>query len=147
MLMDDSSWPQADPATTVSLDPFAIAFTVRALGNANNTGDGVGDRYVLVEGLIGSSFNDELNGDPNAKTLRGGNGNDVLWSREGDDTLDGGAGNDILNGGDGDDTALYTGLASAYTVQNQGTYYAVSTKATGRSITFTSSSTSASTTG
>ncbi|KQM30541.1 cellulase family glycosylhydrolase [Sphingomonas sp. Leaf10] len=54
--------------------------------------DGV--KYVSIEEVVGSAFNDVLIGDSAANTLIGGKGNDVL---------DGGAGADILTGGLGND--------------------------------------------
>ena len=43
-----------------------------------NTGDARGDTYVSIEGLIGTSFNDQLTGDLGANELRGGGGDDAL---------------------------------------------------------------------
>jgi len=87
-------------------------------------GDAVGDTFVSIENLIGSSFDDYLSGDNGDNVLRGGDGNDALrdfggnnhllgeegdddiWTGHGNDVLDGGAGNDTLRAGDGYDTVL-----------------------------------------
>ena len=62
------------------------------------TGDAVGDTFVNVENLIGSTLNDTLAG------------NSL------DNVLNGGLGNDILDGGLGLDTASYAFSAAAVTV-------------------------------
>ena len=77
-----------------------------------NTGDAAGDTYVLIEELVGSAFDDILEGDENSNALEGG---------AGDDTLIGGAGGwsfytDTLDGGEGYDTAVLTGNRASYTI-------------------------------
>jgi serralysin len=84
------------------------AVTVRlAVGQAT---DGWGGRDTLsgIENIIGSAFNDRLEGDAAANEIEGGNGNDTIYGWAGDDTLYGGAGTDSLFGGNNDDT-LYGG--------------------------------------
>ena len=71
---------------------------------ANNTGDAQGDSYSGIQNLIGSAYNDTLEGDTNDNRLDGGVGDDSLSGLEGKDTLIGGAGNDYLSGGNGDDS-------------------------------------------
>ena len=68
---------------------------------------GHGRRLSGIEGLIGSSFADQLLGDSGANELRGGGGNDQLAGFGGNDRLDGGTGDDILAGGAGSDTFLF----------------------------------------
>ena len=81
-----------------------------------NTGDAAGDTFTSIEGLEGSSFNDDLRGDANANTILGHAGNDTIYGRDGNDTLFGengndfligGAGADVLDGGAGQDRAQY----------------------------------------
>lgn len=67
-------------------------------------GDAVGDAYSLIEGLIGSSYGDELTGNGKANTLRGLGGNDTLAGLGGKDLLIGNRGADTLLGGGGKDT-------------------------------------------
>jgi Ca2+-binding RTX toxin-like protein len=57
--------------------------------------------------LVGLGGNDTLNGNGGNDTLYGGDGADTLNGGDGDDTLVGGAGADTLNGGDGNDTVSY----------------------------------------
>lgn len=72
--------------------------------------DGWGGRDTLsgIENIIGSAFNDRLEGDGNANEIEGRNGNDIIYGWGGEDTLYGGAGIDTLYGGAGNDT-LYGG--------------------------------------
>jgi hypothetical protein len=75
-----------------------------------------------VEGAVGGSANDRIEGNQYANRLEGGGGNDVLLGRAGDDTLLGGAGDDVLtdstgtntlDGGSGNDTV--NGVSEAFT--------------------------------
>jgi Ca2+-binding RTX toxin-like protein len=63
------------------------------------------DRLTGIENVIGTAFDDSLNGSDLDNVLTGGNGDDWLqdfWG--GDDTLSGGNGDDIVWGGAGADT-------------------------------------------
>jgi Ca2+-binding RTX toxin-like protein len=119
-LVDDDGWAVFD----VNGD--------HALTNADDlTGDGtlgfeeIADVLVDVENVIGSAFNDtlegngadntfegrggedEMHGAQGNDTLLGGDGADDLNGDEGDDVLEGGAGHDVIDGGDGVDTLSY----------------------------------------
>ncbi len=61
-------------------------------------------RYISIENIIGSAFNDTLTGDGNANAISSGDGDDSLNGGLGNDTLDGGTGADTLTGGAGNDT-------------------------------------------
>ena len=76
-------------------------------------GDAAGDRYVSIEDLEGSSFNDHLYGDGNGNTLWGRDGTDTLFGLRGNDVLVGGKGADLLLGDSGIDTASYAGALAA----------------------------------
>ncbi len=67
------------------------------------SGDAVGDTFMSIENLLGSSNSDTLIGDASANKIEGGAGNDTIGGGEGDDTLHGGNGNDTIRGGDGAD--------------------------------------------
>ena len=67
---------------------------------SSNTGDGAGDSFVGIEGLLGSYYDDTLSGDVNDNFLNGSSG---------DDLLNGGGGADVLIGGTGNDTVSYEG--------------------------------------
>lgn len=90
---DLSDYAQAAGAVTVNLsDP------------SRNTGaDALGDSYVLVEGVVGSRFADDLSDDAGNNLLDGGAGHDTLRDGAGDDTLIGGEGDDRFVAGAGAD--------------------------------------------
>ena len=77
-----------------------------SIANAStfNQGDAVGDTYTGIQNLIGSAYNDSLEGNSEDNRLDGGALEDVLSGLDGKDTLIGGAGNDSLSGGIGDDS-------------------------------------------
>jgi Ca2+-binding RTX toxin-like protein len=96
---------------------------------SNNTGDAAGDRYSLVENLIGSAHRDNLRGDAGGNVLMGGLENDTIYGRDGNDSiygqqdndnLLGGMGGDHLDGGAGIDMATYSGSAAGVTVDLRG---------------------------
>ena len=62
------------------------------------------DTYKNMEGVVGTNFNDILNGSSLADVLMGGGGNDTINGNGGADTLIGGLGKDTLTGGLGADT-------------------------------------------
>ncbi|AZO77230.1 hypothetical protein BLM15_06110 [Bosea sp. Tri-49] len=70
-------------------------------------GGGMIDRFIEMEGAVGSAFADLIGGDDGANILEGGAGDDQIFGWQGDDTLIGGAGVDLLDGGDGVDTVSY----------------------------------------
>ncbi len=69
-----------------------------------NTGDALGDVYVSIQGLIGSSFSDILIGDSNDNQLDGGSS---AISDNNGDQIGVGSTADVLNGGAGFDYARY----------------------------------------
>lgn len=89
---------------TISFSDATVGLTVDLTTNANNTGDAAGDVISNVENVIGSAFDDLLNGDGSANQLEGGSGNDSMYGLAGNDSLIGGSGNDTIDGGTGDDS-------------------------------------------
>jgi len=59
-----------------------------------------------VENLVGTGFQQTLNGNALWNRISGGTGNDTLRGHDGYDLLIGGAGADTLEGGDGDDVVI-----------------------------------------
>ncbi|MEY9558838.1 calcium-binding protein [Sinorhizobium fredii] len=92
--------------TAISGVKVVLLKTVTADGNTEQ------DTLANFEGIIGSNFDDELQGNTGANTIYGGlgidfldghSGNDVLNGEADDDILEGGSGNDVLIGGAGAD--------------------------------------------
>ncbi len=76
------------------------------LNTGASSGGTGGDTVVGFEDLLGSGFNDSVNGTDGANRLWGGAGADTLAGWGGNDELYGGTGNDSLDGGAGDDTLV-----------------------------------------
>jgi len=100
---------------TASYDD-GLAVTASLLTPGINTSAAKGDKYISIENLAGSSFNDTLYGNNAANKVEGNNdpalttiidndklfglgGNDQLFGGWGIDTLTGGLGKDALTGG------------------------------------------------
>lgn len=82
-----------------------------------NTGDAAGDIITAqTEVVLGSIFNDNLQGNASNNILRGNSGVDLILGGFGDDTLEGGAGSDDLGGGGGVDTVTYINAATGVTL-------------------------------
>ncbi len=62
-------------------------------------GDAQGDTYTSIENVMGSLFDDYIDGNGSANTLNGNGGNDLIQD---------GAGADLVNGGEGSDVILVT---------------------------------------
>jgi Ca2+-binding RTX toxin-like protein len=115
---DLARYDQAMTGVYARLDGIAVSY-----------GEGVGDTYTAIEGLVGSYFNDIIVGSANADYLFGLGDDDYIYGIGGADNLDGGAGNDnlfggvgadVLNGGDGFDLARYDGASSGVYVRLDG---------------------------
>lgn len=85
-----------DTATYADAKTYAYAY-LAAADQSQNAGSAAGDVYRTVENLIGSKFDDYLQGDDGNNSLSGGEGNDTLAGGVGSDTLDGGAGTDTVS--------------------------------------------------
>ncbi|WP_248708375.1 calcium-binding protein [Sediminicoccus sp. KRV36] len=77
--------------------------TVSLLDNSIGTGNARRDSFQAIEGLIGSSVTDKIEGNNEQNVLLGLEGDDSLAGLGGDDQLYGDSGNDTLDGGSGDD--------------------------------------------
>ena len=85
------------------------AVTVDLGEGTGKRGHAEGDVITDIENVVGSEYEDVLEGDNNANRLSGSGGNDRLSGRGGNDVLEGGAGADRLFGGAGVDTVSYAG--------------------------------------
>ncbi|MBL8572833.1 MAG: hypothetical protein JNM13_04075, partial [Hyphomicrobiaceae bacterium] len=96
-----------DGRDTADYSLSSAAITIDLIGNVHSGGSAAGDTLLAIERIIGSSFDD---------LMQGAGGDDDFVGGLGDDTLRGGAGADTLAGGSGDDTADYATSAAAVTV-------------------------------
>jgi len=74
----------------------------------------IGDSFQGIENVIGSRYDDRLNGDNGVNLLQGGDGDDILRGRGGADTIDGGNGSDTADYADSPDfvnVSLLSGFA------------------------------------
>lgn len=92
----------------------ASAVTVSLVGGPE-AGDGLGDTFDSIEGVLGSAFGDRITGDATSNTLQGFAGNDILDGGAGVDLLVGGDGDDVIIGGAGNDSLYGGGGADSFT--------------------------------
>jgi Ca2+-binding RTX toxin-like protein len=97
----------SDPAVATT----GITFTLVQSGSNTsfNTADFGNDKYLNIEGVIGTKFSD---------TLTGSSGNDIIRGGGGDDTIDGAGGVDLLDFSDATGAIGTSGTAFTF---NQGT--------------------------
>ena len=72
---------------TASYANAVAGVTVSLFVSSANTGDAAGDRYISIENIIGSEFDDTLIGDGADNIMTGGRGNDRLSGGGGADTF------------------------------------------------------------
>ena len=70
--------------------------TIDLAAGTGSGGDAEGDRFISIERVIGSDYDDVLIGDANQNALFGSFGDDTLVGGAGFDSLDGGEGNDVV---------------------------------------------------
>ncbi len=81
---------------TISYQGADSGVIVRLWYGKGEEGQADGDVIVNIENIIGSSYQDVLEGDENANRLYGGGGDDLLHGSDGGDVLDGGSGVDTV---------------------------------------------------
>ena len=90
------------------VDTVSYSGSSGSVGVLLNSGTASGadgnDTLISIENVIGSNFNDIIQGNGFNNKLEGRGGADILSGLGGNDELLGGAGNDTLNGGAGNDT-------------------------------------------
>lgn len=93
---------------TASYAGATAGVTASLVTPVTNTNDALGDTYLSIENLIGSDFDDRLNGNSAANVLDGGRGLDKLSGGAGDDTYVLGAESDSVTDSSGIDTITST---------------------------------------
>ncbi len=81
----------------------ATESVVLNLQNGRTGGASIGDVYYDFENIIGTGFEDTLDGNSGANKIWGGAGGDRIQGNNGNDDLYGEGGNDIIAGNSGDD--------------------------------------------
>jgi len=90
-----------------SYDAAGAGVAVSLATGTGSAGEAFGDVLIDIENLLGSAFNDTLEGSDGANRLDGRSGADVLLGLGGADILAGNEGADTLTGGAGDDKFWY----------------------------------------
>ncbi len=81
-----------------SYEESLIGLTLNLRNTALSTGEARNDRYISIEGIVGTAHNDLIVGNGEKHDLQAGAGND---------TIIGGSGQEIMDGGTGIDTVSY----------------------------------------
>lgn len=97
--IDTLSYVEATTGVGVDLSPGANG----SPGPGGFAGEAAGDKFLNVENVDGSNFDDSIYGNNFDNALAGRDGQDLLTGWGGNDQLSGGSGNDYLIGGAGDD--------------------------------------------
>ncbi|RZI47407.1 LysM peptidoglycan-binding domain-containing protein [Rickettsiales endosymbiont of Peranema trichophorum] len=91
----------------------SVSYRLASKGVTLNLRQGIGsthgvhqDKLEEFENVVGSQFDDNIEGDAQANVLYGGKGDDALKGGCGADTISGGEGKDKINGEEGDDIIL-----------------------------------------
>jgi serralysin len=92
----------ADSDTASYVTSFS-AVTINLATGQSSGGDADGDRFISIENLEGSGYQDSLTGDNQDNTLWGRGDDDILIGLDGIDSLYGGDGDDRIEGNEGDD--------------------------------------------
>jgi len=103
----------------------ATSVSVSLTDGRGYTGDAAGDTFFSIENVVGSNYNDLIEGNAGNNELMGlagqdhlvgGAGDDRLFGGDQDDSLVGGLGADRLDGGNGNDWVQYGFSQSGITV-------------------------------
>ncbi len=92
-------------AVVANAPTFSVTFDGDGILDASSADAGVAIAGGSgSETIIGSQYDDTIDGGGGYDTIIGGDGDDVLLGGTEGDRIDGGAGDDTISGGDGDDT-------------------------------------------
>ena len=122
----------------VSYEGGASGVNVNLTTGVTSGGEAIGDTFISIENLGGTSHgdvltgdtgsnrfygfagNDTINGGDGVDRLLGGPGDDALYGDGGNDWMSGGTGADVIDGGAGADMAVYQGSSSGVNVDLLG---------------------------
>lgn len=93
-----------DGSDTANYSASDARVAIDLFADTADSGHATGDDLTSIENIIGSDFNDFLQGNGFANTFDGGADIDNMNGRGGDDLLIGGVDDDLLNGGNDNDT-------------------------------------------
>jgi Ca2+-binding RTX toxin-like protein len=82
---------------TANYQYSAAGVKIHLKNGTGSGGDAAGDTLISIESVVGSKFNDTLNGSGADNTINGGAGNDTMTGGTGADTLIGGTGFDTVS--------------------------------------------------
>ena len=83
-----------------------VAAATVDLSAGTGAGSMAGDQFTNIENLLGTPYDDRLDGNDANNLFRARDGADILFGHGGNDKLFGGRGTDQLSGGDGDDRLI-----------------------------------------
>lgn len=105
---DDTSL-YIDAEAGISVDLAATESDANGTYAQASDGFGTTDKLYSVENIVGSAFDDTIDGDEGANVLSGGEGDNRIAGDGGDDTIYAGSGDDTIDGGGGDDMVVVGG--------------------------------------
>ena len=91
-----------DLSTKQATDPAVGFETMAFLGEKN----GSTDELAGIEGILGTAFDDIIQGGGEDNIILAGSGDDTIVGGAGSDSLEGDDGNDLITGGEGDDVII-----------------------------------------
>jgi len=100
-----------DGQDLVSYDDATSGLILNIGNSYASSGIAKDDRYVSIEAIAASRYNDHILATFNNDLIYANNGDDSVWGFEGNDALDGQGGNDAMDGGAGNDV-LYGGAGN-----------------------------------
>jgi Ca2+-binding RTX toxin-like protein len=102
--MDADVLNGGDGSDTASYITSTAGISASLITNTGAFADAQGDRFISIENLEGSNYDDFLYGDDGNNILSGLGGNDVIRGEGGDDQIDGGTGDNVIFAGAGNNT-------------------------------------------
>jgi Ca2+-binding RTX toxin-like protein len=95
-----------DGNDTASYITSIAGISASLITNTGAFADAQGDKFISIENLEGSNYDDFLYGNDSNNILIGLGGNDVIRGEGGDDRIDGGTGDNVVFAGEGNNTIV-----------------------------------------